>query len=201
MSDNLSEMQKKGIQQYSSKEASEICRECIQAALIRLMKTKELKDITITELTKTAGVSRTTYYRNYYEKTDVLQDLFNSLMREIAAEILAAQTVYETAFAVFDGIRRNADVYQILLKAHYAEAMLREITRIASSDLPEDQPLGQMRVAFLSGALFNMVCVWLDNGMQQMPEQMADIYMEILGDPVPSGNPGRKPAEQNHDGR
>ena len=201
MSDNLSEMQKKGIQQYSSKEASEICRECIQAALIRLMKTKELKDITITELTKTAGVSRTTYYRNYYEKADVLQDLFNSLMQEIASEILAAKTVYDTAFAVFDGIRRNADVYQVLLKAHYAEAMLREITRIASSDLPDDQTPQQMRIAFLSGALFNMVCVWLDTGMQQTPEQMADIYMEILGDPVPSGNPGRKPAEQIHDGR
>ena len=196
MSDNLSEMQKKGIQQYSSKEASEICRECIQAALIRLMKTKELKDITITELTKTAGVSRTTYYRNYYDKADVLQDLFSGLMREIAGEITASKTVYDTALAVFDGIRRNADVYQILLKAHYAEAMLREITRIASSDLPENQPLEQMRIVFLTGALFNMVCTWMDAGMQQTPEQMADIYVEIVGDPVPSGNSDMKPAEQ-----
>ena len=196
MSDSQSEMQKKGIQQYSSKEASEICRECIQAALIRLMKTKDLKDITITELTKTAGVSRTTYYRNYYDKADVLQDLFSGLMREIAGEITASKTVYDTALAVFDGIRRNADVYQILLRAHYAEAMLREITRIASSDLPENQPLEQMRIVFLTGALFNMVCTWMDAGMQQTPEQMADIYMEIVGDPVPSGNSDMKPAEQ-----
>ena len=196
MSDSQSEMQKKGIQQYSSKEASEICRECIQAALIRLMKTKDLKDITITELTKTAGVSRTTYYRNYYDKADVLQDLFSGLMKEIAGEITASKTVYDTALAVFDGIRRNADVYQILLRAHYAEAMLREITRIASSDLPENQPLEQMRIVFLTGALFNMVCTWMDAGMQQTPEQMADIYMEIVGDPVPSGNSDMKPAEQ-----
>ena len=196
MSDSQSEMQKKGIQQYSSKEASEICRECIQAALIRLMKTKDLKDITITELTKTAGVSRTTYYRNYYDKADVLQDLFSGLMREIAGEITASKTVYDTALAVFDGIRKNADVYQILLKAHYAEAMLREITRIASSDLPENQPLEQMRIVFLTGALFNMVCTWMDAGMQQTPEQMADIYMEIVGDPVPSGNSDMKSAEQ-----
>ena len=196
MSDSQSEMQKKGIQQYSSKEASEICRECIQAALIRLMKNKDLKEITITELTKTAGVSRTTYYRNYYDKADVLQDLFSGLMREIAGEITASKTVYDTAFAVFDGIRKNADVYQILLKVHYAEAMLREITRIASSELPENQPLEQMRIVFLTGALFNMVCTWMDAGMQQTPEQMADIYMEIVGDPVPSGNSDMKPAEQ-----
>ena len=65
MSDNQGEPRQKKIRQYSSKEANEICRESIQTALIRLMKTKELKDISITELTTLAGVSRTTYYRNY----------------------------------------------------------------------------------------------------------------------------------------
>ena len=195
MSYDQSEMQKKGIQQYSSKEASEICRECIQTALIRLMKTKELNEISITELTKTAGVSRTTYYRNYYNKEDVLQDLFSGLMKEIATEILASKTVYDTALAVFTGIRRNAEVYQILLKAHYTKAMLEEITRIASSDIPEDQPLEQMRIVFLTGALFNMVCMWLDTGMRQTPEQMADIYMEILGEPIRPGDLHGEPAD------
>ena len=194
MSGDQSEMQKKGIRQYSSKEANEICRACIQTALIRLMKTKELKDITITELTKTAGVSRTTYYRNYYDKEDVLRDLFTGLMMEISREILAAETVYDTALAVFEGIRKNAEVYRILMKADYAEAMLNEITRIASSDLSGDQPLEQMRIAFLTGALFNMVRVWMDDGMERTPEQLAGLYMEILGEPIPSGSPGGKPA-------
>ena len=194
MSGNQSEMQKKGIRQYSSKEANEICRECIQTALIRLMKKKELKDITITELTKTAGVSRTTYYRNYYDKEDVLRDLFTGLMMEISREILAAETVYDTALAVFDGIRKNAEVYRILMKADYAEAMLKEITRIASSDLPGDQPLEQMRIAFVTGALFNMVRVWMDAGMEQTPEQMAGLYMMILDDPISSDARHNEPA-------
>ena len=193
MSDNKSELQKKGIQQYSSKEANEICRECIQTALIRLMKTKELKDITITELTRLAGVSRTTYYRNYYDKEDVLQDLFKGLMQEITAEILAAKTVYGTALAVFNGIQKNADVYSLLMKADYAELMLREVTRIASADTPADAPLEQMRIVFLTGALFNMVRVWMDTGMRLTPEQMADMYMEILKEPIPLEDP-QKPA-------
>ena len=196
MSDNQSELQKKGIRQYSSKEANEICRECIQTALIRLMKVKELKDITITELTKTAGVSRTTYYRNYYDKEDVLQDLFTGLMMEISKEILAAETVYDTAFAVFHGIQKNADVYLLLMKADYAEPMLREVTRIASADTPEDEPLEQMRIAFLTGALFNMVRVWMDAGMEQTPEDMAGMYMEILQEPIRSDSQPRTPADE-----
>ena len=188
MSENQGELPKKKIQQYSSKEANEICRECIQTALIRLLKTKELKDISITELTTLAGVSRTTYYRNYYDKEDVLQDLFTGLMREISAEILAAKTVYDTALAVFAGIRKNAEVYRILMKANYAEAMLREITQIASSDLPEDQVSEQMRIAFVTGALFNMIRVWADTGMHQTPERMADLYVGILGEPIRPGD-------------
>ena len=35
-------------------------------ALIQLLKTKSLSNITITELTERAGVSRMTYYRNYH---------------------------------------------------------------------------------------------------------------------------------------
>ena len=186
MPDDQSELEKKGIRQYSSREANEICRECIQTALIRLMGTKDLKDITITELTRTAGVSRTTYYRNYYDKEDVLQDLFRSLMGEIAADILAAQTVYDAALAVFGGIQKNVEVYRVLMRANYAEAMLREITRIASADTPEDEALEQMRIAFVTGALFNMVRIWADAGMEQIPEQMAGMYLEILGEPIRS---------------
>ena len=196
MSDNRGERRQKKIQQYSSKEANEICRESIQTALIRLMKTKELKDISITELTTLAGVSRTTYYRNYYDKEDVLQDLFTGLMLEISKKILAAGTVYETALAVFEGIQKNADVYLLLMKADYAELMLREVTRIASADTPEDEPLEQMRIAFLTGALFNMVRVWADAGMHQTPEEMAGMYMEILREPIRSDSPSRTPADE-----
>ena len=124
---------------------------------------------------------------------DLFRDLFTGLMREIAAQILAAKTVYDTALAVFNGIRKNADVYRILMKANYAEAMLKEITRIASSDLPEDPPLEQMRIAFLTGALFNIVRVWADAGMDQTPEQMADMYMEILREPIRPDQLSRAP--------
>ena len=50
------------------------------------------------------------------------------------------------------------------------------VTPKYAGDIPEDQPLEQMRIVFLTGALFNMVCMWLDTGMRQTPEQMADIF-------------------------
>lgn len=45
-------------------------RECMAEALIKLIKTKSLSEITITELTKTAGVLRMSHYRNFNSKEE-----------------------------------------------------------------------------------------------------------------------------------
>lgn len=52
--------------------ANLVVRESIETALIELMKKKPLSDITISEIVERAGVSRVSYYRNYYYKEDVL---------------------------------------------------------------------------------------------------------------------------------
>ena len=51
-----------------------LTREWMQQALLRLLRTKELSEISVTELTRTAGVARVTFYRNYNDMADVLFD-------------------------------------------------------------------------------------------------------------------------------
>ena len=46
----------------------------ITNALLSLLKSKELKDISISEVTSAAGVSRVSFYRNYKEKEDILRE-------------------------------------------------------------------------------------------------------------------------------
>ena len=43
-------------------------KKCIKDSLLILMNEKNFKDITITEITEKAGVSRMAYYRNYTYK-------------------------------------------------------------------------------------------------------------------------------------
>ncbi|TCS75017.1 TetR/AcrR family transcriptional regulator [Muricomes intestini] len=66
--------------------ANQIAKECLVTALIQLLKEKNLSEITISELTNKAGVSRMTYYRNYTTKEDIftrhLQDIFAAYRQE-----------------------------------------------------------------------------------------------------------------------
>ena len=57
-------------------------KEYILQALLDLMKEKDFKDISITEITKKAGVSRMAYYRNYYYKEDILENYMTELLEK-----------------------------------------------------------------------------------------------------------------------
>ena len=76
-------------------------RECIFTSLIALMEKREYQDITITSITKKAGVSRMAYYRNYRSKDDIFISYLDELFEVYSDEILN----YE-----------NIDVYQFTLK-------------------------------------------------------------------------------------
>lgn len=51
---------------------TEFLKECLADALIKLLKTKPIEKITIPEIAKTANVGRTTYFRNFTNKNEVL---------------------------------------------------------------------------------------------------------------------------------
>ena len=72
----------------STKNSNFFSRDCMVQALIQLLKTKSLSNITITELTERAGVSRMTYYRNYHSLDEIfssyLKDLVESYRQDVA---------------------------------------------------------------------------------------------------------------------
>ena len=72
---------------------NQIVRECIATALLQLMREKPFEAITVTELARRAGVSRTTYYRNFTSKEDILRASVDQIMDAFtkAAEALPPQ--------------------------------------------------------------------------------------------------------------
>jgi len=50
-----------------------LVKDSITQALLKLLKTKNLDNITITEITNKAGVGRVSFYRNFDSKEDILK--------------------------------------------------------------------------------------------------------------------------------
>lgn len=55
-------------------------RDCAFLALTRLIQQKPLSEISITELTRKAGISRTAFYKNYASVEDVFTMYLQSIL-------------------------------------------------------------------------------------------------------------------------
>ncbi|MGT2715803.1 TetR/AcrR family transcriptional regulator [Streptococcus respiraculi] len=57
----------------SNKEINQLTRESIETALLFLLEKKDMRQISISELVRKAGVSRNAFYRNYKSKEEILE--------------------------------------------------------------------------------------------------------------------------------
>lgn len=57
----------------SNKEANQLTKESIETALLFLLEKKDMKQISVSELVRKAGVSRNAFYRNYKSKEEILE--------------------------------------------------------------------------------------------------------------------------------
>lgn len=148
------------------------------------MKTMPFEEITVSDITRKAGVSRMAYYRNYESKIDILETYLNE-----AALFLDQSTIplfesgdlegyYACLFADF---AKASELYLNLLNADLGDVILRYFNRctlrFAGRYLDAEQ--NRYELLALSGAVFNMAMTWLKEGTRETPRQMAQKCMAV----------------------
>lgn len=85
-------------------------------SLLTLLKEKPLADISISELCGGAGVGRTSFYRNYGEKEDIIKAHIKCLFQDWAGKCKGAPDlpVSETIRIVFSHFEANREFYSLL---------------------------------------------------------------------------------------
>ncbi len=183
MSEITSEMKKREILRLSNKESNKITRECIESALILLMAEKEYNEITISEIVKRAGVSRTAYYRNYESKDDILNTLLHCLIADVIKAMTQFSYVTEQESywkTLFVTTKAYAESFCVLLQAGFGHIILEEITKQMTAGLKEENAKDRYDMIFWSGAVYNVLTNWVQGGMKQTEDEMVQICLYIL---------------------
>ena len=103
----------------------------IYEALIELMRHKPYGEITITDITKKAGVSRMAYYRNYQDKDDILISHYKEELSTAAVKIKrGAEKEYWIGYVQRHG--RNSIVDHLIQAGLYGRVL--DITLKAVQD-------------------------------------------------------------------
>lgn len=144
-------------------------------ALFELLKTKELSEISATELIAKAGVCRSSYYRNFYLLEDVIKAFGRELFQRIAQlPPITRQDPEVQMRGVYECYLEEKERLQLmdqrnlfyLLDDLFYEHCVRQIDSLKVFHHPYE-------VDFYAGASVFITRSWIHNGFRESPEEMA----------------------------
>jgi len=154
----------------------------ITDALFELLKTKNLVDITTTEIIKKAGVCRSSFYRNFYLPEDVIRKYGVAMFEDINRKIPLAQ----------EGMREHIEAVNVYFWDHRERLSLLEkrgLFYLLEEPIMEHcmcqiRRLGawsnRYQAEFFAGASTQLTRAWIHNGFEESPREITEIICDLI---------------------
>ena len=182
-------------------------RALLRQSLTELMKEKNIRDISVKELTQRADVNRGTFYSHYQDIYDMVRQLedelfeeFNQVISAYPAEAVQREGVYPIVRDVFAFVRRNADLCATLLGDGRDSTFLERLRAAVHQKVAAEwsalydlrsEALWEYILAFLVGGMVNIIQKWASGGWKQTPEELAGLSNHLIWEGM-SGLQGAK---------
>ena len=155
----------------SNADTNRIARESLKMAIMQLLAEQTLADISITDLVRRAGVTRSAFYRNYASKDALIEDVCRLIVEDVIT-VLKAPLHRENRAAwfaeLFRVIQANERYFQVYLDTHMQLTKSSILERVCPSESVEDH----YQLVLREGAFLAVLTDWFRAGMRQSPEEM-----------------------------
>lgn len=160
-------------------------RMCIGESIFILMDKKEYEKIKISDIVKTAGVSRMTFYHYYETKEDALSDYFHEIVagyiRECRTEKIGR---FHDRSSIVHALK-YFDQYEIFI-SKLVQAKLQYILWNAMNDYMSRRIMPKYKIPeyelyFYCGALLNVFLKWQQDGKKESAEEIAQTIITSMG--------------------
>lgn len=173
---------------------AERTKESVRRALLELLREKDIRRIAIRELCQRAGINRTTFYNHYGSQYDVLAEIGNRYLADIAATLENAdfhdrQDIHSRVAVVFRYMEENREFSRLLLRNQPDEGFaqrlfsLPKIEDMLSEALveveSEEERLATMNFAIYGS--YKLLQDWLAQEERPDAEQEAGIVLKLAG--------------------
>lgn len=153
-------------------------------ALLSVMKTYKFKEITVTQLSQEAGLSRKTFYSLFSDKTKVIELYFDDLSDEFTACIREqnANDYWGVIKCYFEFFAQRKEIISLLYEndlIHYlfeisynrADAIFHSVHK--ESDIPKTHL--PFILAYSLGGINGMLLKWIESGMTVSVDELIAI--------------------------
>ncbi|PWG00453.1 TetR/AcrR family transcriptional regulator [Levilactobacillus bambusae] len=158
---------------------TELTQESLLGAIERLLQEKSLDDITVSELTRVAGISRMTFYRSYRNLVEVLEVEVKRLLVEFQ-QTIEYQDNYHYILQMVMFFQRHSPFIKVLIRANQLDLLRVNIYQVMN-ELSHGKPIltglsereVKYYVEYHTAGLMNVIIDWISHDQPESPEALA----------------------------
>ncbi|MBV9790405.1 MAG: TetR/AcrR family transcriptional regulator [Chloroflexi bacterium] len=164
-------------------------RQLLSDALVSLLLEQRYDTITVQEIIDRANVGRSTFYKHFYDKDDLLASNLEALLEHMSATITLDDTPHSALLPsrkLFEHVGDYRALYQALVRAKRIDMMIeagqRNITRNIERQL-QQRNLAVPNAAlahYLAGSFFALLRWWLDHDAPYTAAQMENMFQALV---------------------
>lgn len=155
---------------------SETMRGYITEALLLLLHNKPFAAITIGEITKKAGVNRSTYYRNFASKEEIIKYFYTQLLRSCLSSN-KDMDMKQHLLQVFEHFKNHKEDL-LCLHQHHLSYLLLEC--LSTFFMNTAQNRDSFAIYYHTGGIFHTFLWWFDSEMKLPPSYLVNKAIAIL---------------------
>ena len=152
----------------------------IERAFIELLQNRELKEITVSDLIKSTGLNRSTFYANYLDIYDLADKTREKLENEFSNLFVDYDYFNERtgALKMFRHIKENQIFYNSYFKLCYDDKFLISKYDAKRAEIEHLDGNLKYHIEFFRNGLNAIIKLWLAGGCQESPEEMAHVLKD-----------------------
>lgn len=155
-------------------------KEKITKSFVELLQTREIKDITVSDIIKMTGLNRSTFYANYIDIFDLADKTRETLENEFS-NLFAEYDYFNErsgALKMFTHIKENQLFYKTYFKLCYDEKHLISIYDPRRAEKEHIDSNLKYHIEFFRNGLNAIIKLWLSGGCKESPEEMAQVLKQ-----------------------
>lgn len=160
----------------------------LREALLELIEERGFDALTVSEIIQRAMVSRTAFYRNYQDKYDLVEQIFEEAMHTLMSAVgnFGPERPPRQWVNLFEHVAEYERLYRVLLGGKgspwFVMKMRSSLAELVKEHAlaPNKQPITERRVfvngflpALLASLFVDAITWWLEQGRPYSPEEMA----------------------------
>jgi AcrR family transcriptional regulator len=169
-------------------------KKLLREALLDLIEERGFDALTVSEIIQRAMVSRTAFYRNYQDKYDLVEQIFEDEMHILMSALgnLGPERPPHQWMNLFEHVAEYEQLYRVLLGGKGSpwfvmkmRASLAELVK-EHTLVPNKQPIADRRVfvdgflpTLLASLFVDAITWWLEQGRPYSPGEMAQYCSQL----------------------